>query len=54
MAELGISLYTDKATAKECKEYLVLAKKYYFTKLFVNYIGIEKNQMKCKKSLKKF
>lgn len=41
---LGISIYPDKSTPEEIKQYLLLAKKYGFTKVFTCLISVEESK----------
>lgn len=43
MNKFGISLYPDKATYYQCKDYIDLASKYNFKRIFVNYLGLGKS-----------
>ncbi|MTI47556.1 MAG: DUF871 domain-containing protein [Firmicutes bacterium] len=46
MRELGVSIYPDKALLQENKEYLTLASKYGFTRVFTCLLSIEGNEEK--------
>ncbi len=53
MRRLGISIYPEHSTVEKDKEYLTLASKYGFTRVFTCLLSVDGEKRKLLKNLKK-